>query len=254
MVDDAARGATSGALSRALNAAGPADPVAPVEPARAADSEPTPEPRFATDRATARYYERRAPEYDDWYLGQGLFARSERPGWSADVERLQAVLAALTPATTVDIACGTGFLTRFLPGAVTGIDQSAAMAAIARTRVAGARVAVGDALHLPFRGGAFERAFVGSFYGHLSDVERASFLAECRRVAGHLVVVDAAARSGIPRAGWQERVLLDGSRHRVFKRYFSAESLAAELAGETIFAGRYFVAVSVDLHPEAKTQ
>ena len=27
------------------------------------------------------YYDRRAPEYDDWYLGPGLFADRDRPGW-----------------------------------------------------------------------------------------------------------------------------------------------------------------------------
>jgi hypothetical protein len=27
------------------------------------------------------YYDRRAPEYDDWYLGRGLFAVRDRPGW-----------------------------------------------------------------------------------------------------------------------------------------------------------------------------
>ena len=26
------------------------------------------------------YYDRRAPEYDDWYLGRGLFAERDRPG------------------------------------------------------------------------------------------------------------------------------------------------------------------------------
>ena len=28
------------------------------------------------------YYERRAHEYDDWWLGTGLFADRDRPGWT----------------------------------------------------------------------------------------------------------------------------------------------------------------------------
>ena len=37
---------------------------------------------------------------------------------------------------------------------------------------------------------------------------------------------------------------LDGSRHDVYKRYFTAEGLAAELGGgDTLHAGRWFVAV-----------
>ena len=42
----------------------------------------------------------------------------------------------------------------------------------------------------------------------------------------------------------QERILEDGSRWQVFKRYFDPDELSAELGGgETLFAGRWFVAV-----------
>ena len=42
----------------------------------------------------------------------------------------------------------------------------------------------------------------------------------------------------------QERILKDGSRWEVYKRYFTPEGLAVELGGgETLFAGRWFVAV-----------
>jgi ubiquinone/menaquinone biosynthesis C-methylase UbiE len=40
------------------------------------------------------------------------------------------VLAALPPARTLDVACGTGFLTRHLRGDLTAIDQSDEMVAI----------------------------------------------------------------------------------------------------------------------------
>ncbi len=33
------------------------------------------------------YYDRRAPEYDDWYLGVGLFADRERPGFDDELAR-----------------------------------------------------------------------------------------------------------------------------------------------------------------------
>ena len=42
----------------------------------------------------------------------------------------------------------------------------------------------------------------------------------------------------------QERVLKDGSRWEVYKRYFTAAGLARELGGgRTVHAGRWFVAV-----------
>ena len=61
------------------------------------------------------YYDTRAPEYDDWYLGLGPFAERDRPGWEEELAELIATLEALPPKRTLDVACGTGFLTRHLP-------------------------------------------------------------------------------------------------------------------------------------------
>ena len=70
------------------------------------------------------------------------------------------------------------------------------------------------------------------------------FLAEARRVARELVVVDAALRDDVAPEELQERVLNDGSRHRVFKRFFRASELAQELGGATVLHdGQWFVAV-----------
>ena len=190
------------------------------------------------------YYEQRAPEYDDWWLGTGLFAKRDRPGWDEDVAALKAALGALAPARTLDVACGTGFLTEALPGEVTGIDQSGTMVAVASARLPEARFVVGDALDPPFQDGAFERVHTSHFYGHLLGDQRAAFLASAARLAPELVVVDSALRpDGQPEA-WQERVLNDGSRHRVYKRWFTADALLEELGGgEIVHAGPWFVAV-----------
>lgn len=197
-------------------------------------------PAFANDAATLRYYDRRAGEYDEWYLGEGVFAGRARPGWGEELTRLRALLAALEPATTLDVACGTAFLSRHLAGEVLGVDQSRAMLRIAKGRVRAA--AAGDALALPVIGGAVARVFAAHFYGHLPPDERSRFLAEVRRVAGELVVVDTALRPGLPAETWQERVLNDGSSHRIFKRFLSAAQLASEIDGSGLFEGRWFVA------------
>jgi ubiquinone/menaquinone biosynthesis C-methylase UbiE len=191
------------------------------------------------------YYDRRAPEYDDWYVGSGLFARLARPGWEKDLAALEATVAALPAARTLDVACGTGWLTRHLAGPVTGLDQSAAMLAIARERVPEAELVQGDGLALPFADGAFERIFTGHFYGHLQEAERSAFLAEARRVARELVVVDAAERPDEPPEAWQERKLRDGSRHRVYKRFFRPDDLVRELGGgRVLYDGPWFVVVA----------
>lgn len=188
------------------------------------------------------YYDRRAAEYDEWYLGEGRFAAREREGWDEEMLALQNILGGLSPGRTLDVACGTGYLTRHLRGFVVGLDASPAMARITASRVPDGLVVIGDALRLPFPDTSFTRVLTGHFYGHLQPAERETFLAEARRVGGELVVVDSALRSDVQPEEWQERVLNDGSRHRVYKRYFTGEGLAAELGGgRVLFAGRWFV-------------
>jgi demethylmenaquinone methyltransferase/2-methoxy-6-polyprenyl-1,4-benzoquinol methylase len=198
-------------------------------------------PGFARDAATARYYEQRADEYDEWYEGRGRFAERDRPGWAGEVDRLVAFVRGLAPVRTLDVACGTGFLTRHLRGVAVGLDRSAAMLAVTRGRGVGS-VLIADALALPFPDRAFDRVLTGHFYGHLPPDERAEFLAEATRVAGELVVVDSAVRAGVEAEQWQERVLNDGSRHRVYKRYLTADQLAAEIGGQVALDGVWFVA------------
>jgi ubiquinone/menaquinone biosynthesis C-methylase UbiE len=198
------------------------------------------------DDAARAYYERRAPEYDDWWLGTGRFAARDRPGWSDEVAALERLLAALPPARTLDVACGTAFLTRHLRGSVVGLDQSAAMVAIAQARLPDGVVVRGDALALPFADAAFERLVTGHFYGHLEAGDRVAFGAEARRVARELIVVDSALRDDVEPEGRQERILDDGSRHEVYKRFFSPDALAVELGGEVLHAGRWFVVVRAD--------
>jgi demethylmenaquinone methyltransferase/2-methoxy-6-polyprenyl-1,4-benzoquinol methylase len=196
------------------------------------------------DRATEPYYERRSAEYDDWYLGSGLFAERDRAGWDEDVRALVEAVSSLSAARTVDVACGTGFLTRHLLGSVVGVDVSAGMLAGSRARHAHPLVRA-DAFALPFGDASFDRAFTGHFYGHLVAEQRKRFLDESRRVAPELVVVDAKIHPDVRPEQMQERVLNDGSSHRVFKRYFTAEQLADELGGgQVLFDGRWFVVVS----------
>jgi len=93
------------------------------------------------------------------------------------------MIAALPPPRTLGVACGTGFLTRHLPGAALVLD---------------------DSLALPFPTDSYERVFSAHFYGHLDDADRE----------------------------W-----------RVSKRRFTPGALAAELDGEVLDGGRWFVAV-----------
>ncbi|MGH3942119.1 MAG: class I SAM-dependent methyltransferase [Pseudonocardiaceae bacterium] len=201
-----------------------------------------PHPAFARDRKTAQYYDRRAAEYDEWYENRGRFADQDRPGWAAEVAGLVELVRSLPAVRTLDVACGSGFLTRHLRGIVVGLDQSRAMVALARQRLPHGLALVGSALELPFVDRGFDRILTSHFYGHLPKEERDAFLAEAQRVAGELIVIDSALRPGVDAEQWQERVLNDGSRHRVYKRYLSAVQLAAEIGGQIMLDGTWFVA------------
>lgn len=190
------------------------------------------------------YYDHRAPEYDDWYRGVGLYAERDRAGFDDDLTAMCAALAQLTPGRTLDVACGTGFLTRHLRGEITGLDQSARMLEVAATRLPYATLVQGDALALPFADGTFERVVSGHFYGHLDDAQRAVFLSEARRVAPELVIADASLERSHTAEEWSERILRDGSTWQVYKRWFTPDGLLDELGGgEVLHAGPWFVVV-----------
>ena len=67
-------------------------------------------------------------------------------------------------------------------------------------------------------------------------------MTEARWVAAELIMIDSALRPGVEAEQWQERVLNDGSRHRVYKRYLGAEELAGEIRGQVLLEGVWFIA------------
>jgi len=187
------------------------------------------------------YYHARAREYDDWWLGHNLYADKHRPGWDEERAQLERWIEDIPPKRTLDVACGTGFMTRRLHGEVTGLDQSDAMLEVARGQVPAATFVQGDALDLPFDDGEFERVFSSYFYCHLEEDDRTRFLAEVRRVASELVIVGSRLQPDEKAERWDERVLNDGTRWRVFKRVFDPEALANELDGRVLRQSHYFV-------------
>ncbi len=184
-----------------------------------------------------RYYDLRAAEYD---AGAWDAASDEH---AEGVVALTEVVRALPPARTLDVACGTGFLSQHLRGDLTALDASADMLELAAKRVPDATLVVGEALSLPFADASFGRVFSSFFYDHLRPAERRAFLAEARRVADELVLVQ---QTGGPEhwEGVERRPLRDGSEHEIYKVLFTAESLLAELdGGEVVHADDVFVVV-----------
>ena len=208
------------------------------------------EPRIV-DAEMRAYYDRRAREYDDWWLGDGRFADVDRPGWRDEVQALIDVVAGLPPARVLDVACGTGFLTQHLRGEVVGLDQSPAM-----VEVAGARLPRGHRCSRATRCRCRSPTASSTACSPVTSTVtccRTSAPPSSPRRGGSPAswswstrrCVDGRGRRAMAAAGAQRRV-----EHRVYKRYFVACDLADELGGgDVLHAGTWFVAVIRCLAP-----
>ncbi|HWE70227.1 MAG TPA: class I SAM-dependent methyltransferase [Acidimicrobiales bacterium] len=137
-------------------------------------------------------FDRRAPAYEDGWLGQLHHQIADR---TADLA-LDSVAA---PAHILDVGCGTGYLLRQLAaraaGAVelTGIDAAPAMVEAANAAADDPRlhVTTGVAERLPFPDATFDLVVSTTSFDHWQD--QPAGLAECARVTapgGRLVLVD----------------------------------------------------------------
>ena len=197
----------------------------------------TPAQGNAAEPAAVRgMFDRIAPVYDamNSLMTGGLDQR-----WRRDAVRAARVGRGMR---VLDVACGTGRLTRLaaprvgVDGGVVGIDASEGMLARARGRSAGTSVAyeVADALALPFPDASFDAATIGFGLRNLADYRRG--LAEMRRVVrpgGRVVVLEIAQPSGGPARAlfdlWFRRVVpLLGrlARHPGAYAYLPASVLA----------------------------
>lgn len=158
-------------------------------------------------------FDRIAPIYDalNMAMTAGLDARWRRSAVGA---------AALRPGmAAVDVACGTGALTRELAGAVgpggsvIGIDISPAMLARGRRRATpGIRYELAGALELPLDDGSVDAATIGFGLRNMPDYARClQEMARVTRPGGRIVVLEIASPAGgagrLIAAVWFERVV-----------------------------------------------
>lgn len=197
--------------------------------------------------ALQRYYAQRAPIYD------AVYAKPER---QAELRRLERLLPRLFKGRAVlEVACGTGYWTQFIaPRAarMTATDATAEPLALARQRpgVEHVTFAQADAYALPATLGSFDAAFAGLWFSHVPIERRMQFLRSlhARLAHGALVVLldnSEAQLRDLPLAErdaagntWQQRMLPDGSLHRVLKNFPSREELLA-LAADVGRDARY---------------
>jgi SAM-dependent methyltransferase len=214
-----------------------------------------------------RYYDERAPEYDEIYMGRG-------PGiphpeiYSKDVEAIASLCARHGCGHLVDIGCGSCF---WLPhyvrncAEITLVDQSQKMLAQCQKRITKLDTDVkinyvkGDFFRIRFFTERFDSAVVAFFISHLTKEQESIFFGKMTRLLKprtRILWIDGLwsemRRQYREKEGIQSRRLKDGREYRIFKKYFTADDAARILNAYaldlvTIYAGDVFFAAQAEL-------
>lgn len=182
------------------------------------------------------YYAARAREYDSVY---------QKPERQADLREIEQWLpSVLSGATVLEVACGTGYWTRFIAPAalaVVAVDSAPETLRIAEQRVGESNVAfvVGDAYALPAYQQSFNAAFAGFWFSHVPLQRQREFLLGLNAVlqpGARVVLLDNLFVEGSSSAiserdaggdTYQSRKLGDGSTHRILKNFPTEAQLRA---------------------------
>ncbi|MCF8159903.1 MAG: class I SAM-dependent methyltransferase [Polaromonas sp.] len=186
------------------------------------------------------YYARRAPYYDAVY---------ERPERQADLawmrQRLEHQMA---DQRVLEVACGTGYWTQFaapVSASMVATDATPEPLALARLRpnCSRAEFVLADAYFLPPNLGRFTAAFAGLWLSHVPIGRRPAFLTSVVALlepGARVVLFDNSTvqcrdfpvvESDAEGNTFQQRVLRDGSSHRVLKNFPDEAALMAMIDG-----------------------
>lgn len=198
-----------------------------------------------------RYYDDRAPEYEDLWFRRGRHDRDAafKERWFRETALVEAAADAFDASGDVlELACGSGLWTRRLaPRArrLVAVDASPSMLERNRTRFGGPHVTYVQADVFAWEPvERFDAAFVGFFVSHIPPDRFAAFwgrLATWLRPGGRVFVVDDAAGPDRPYSGealdegpaFAHRRRLSGDReYTIVKVFYRPDELAAALDAE----------------------
>jgi len=233
--------------------------VRPASTASAVATSPT-----ERDAEMLAYYEARAPEYDDWYLRRGRYARGpiHDAAWNAELDAAGRWLDALPiSGKIVELAAGTGWWSPLLAdkGELSLYDGTDAPLDRARERLLAhglrAHLHVRDAWAEPDR--RVDALFTGFWLSHVERDRLAAFLALVRRwlePGGIFAFIDSrldpqssAVDHPAPADDTSVRRLDDGREFTVVKVYYEPDELETALraAGfrepDVTTTGRFFL-------------
>lgn len=186
-------------------------------------------------REMMSYYDERAEEYDEIYLGKS-HTTIDADVYRKDVANVSEMVSRFGKGHLIDIACGAGF---WLPNyarncnQITFLDQSARMLSKCKDRVEELGLAdissfiQGDFLDIKLEASKYDCALVGFLLSHITLEQEKTFfrkLKENLKANPQLMFIESAWNKRRQRyqekEGVQERVLNNGRIFRVYKRYF----------------------------------
>jgi ubiquinone/menaquinone biosynthesis C-methylase UbiE len=217
------------------------------------------------------YYDQRAAEYDELYRGEGTAALDKKgridEAYALDVAEARRFASSFGKGHIIDIACGTGF---WIPSyqsnceKITALDQSQQMLRECGERVESLDISAkvsyihGDLFDVEIDQ-TFDAAVLGFILSHLLGDQETQFFARLHsllRPGAQLLFIDGAwndeRKKSKEKEGVIQRVLNDGRRFRVVKRYFEERDVR-DMFGRygfkvsAIFVGRRFIAAKADM-------
>ena len=203
-----------------------------------------------------RYYDRRAPEYEELYYRTDPLRRGE-------LERAAATMRnCLEGRRVLELACGTGYWTERLVGcvrSVLAVDSSSEMLSLARRKKLPREVvdySLADAYHLESINGEFDGGMANFWLSHVPKSMLGRFVRGFHARLGPGAVVFMMDNFRIPGYGgefirvagsedtFRRRELQDGSSHEIIKNYYDEAELRRLLSPHAdaleVNAGEYY--------------
>jgi demethylmenaquinone methyltransferase/2-methoxy-6-polyprenyl-1,4-benzoquinol methylase len=206
-------------------------------------------------REQIAYYRARAPEYDEWFLRQGMcdLGPEWNEKWHEEVSVVADALDVFGPnGRVLELACGTGWWTERLArhaDLLTAVDASPEAIQIARDRAPSARYVVADLFEWE-PSETYDVVFFSFWLSHVPTARfewfwrfvdralapdgRVFFMDNLRKEMPELVQLTN-LRSHLQREGEREgevvRRINDGREFRAVKVYYEPDDLAKRLSG-----------------------
>lgn len=202
------------------------------------------------------YYDERAEEYDDIYLGLGHLTL-DPDLYKKDVAEVSEMVSGFGKGHLIDIGCGPGFWTPSYAKnckLITFLDQSKSMLSKCRDRIEKlglthmSNFILGDFFDVNFKTATYDCALTGFFLSHLTLEQESACFWKFKKILkpnSKLMFIDSAwnqtRQQYQQKEGVQERVLKDGRIFKIYKRYFEIADIEEMYRRNNLKINTYYI-------------